>query len=78
MQNIPAPDAVDQALQQLAPARNQTLAELAAEMVAQQQWEEHAQAAYDAFHARPVSANELLTGEELFALVRDPQVHSEP
>lgn len=73
MQHIAVPDAVYQALQQLAATRNQTPAELVAEFVAQQQWEEHAVAAIEASRARPPSANRSLTEEELFALIRDPE-----
>ncbi len=71
MTSIALPDEIYQALLTLAGERNVSPDELLANLIAQEQWEEHAAHAYDAYHARTDNPHEALTGEEFLQSLQD-------
>ena len=71
MTNIAISDEVYQALVSLANERHVLPEELLAALIAQEQWEEHAATAYDAYHARTDLPHEVLTDEEFLQSLQD-------
>ena len=70
MRTITIPDEIYDSITELATGRGQTVEQLLADLIAQEQWEEHATQAYDAYHARggpgQSPPREALTEEEFF------------
>ncbi len=70
MTTIAIPDEVYQSLAELAAERNLTPEQYLVELIAQEQWEEHAASAYDAYHARNDNPQERLNEEEFLTSLR--------
>jgi len=71
MTTIAIPDEVYQALVSLAVERHVLPDELLADLIAQEQWEEHAANAYDAYHAGADKPQEVLTDDEFLQSLED-------
>jgi hypothetical protein len=71
MQKLVLSDTLFHTIESLAAARGQSPEEFVAALVEQEQWEEHAVQAYDAYHSRSQGPTETLSEEEFFEWLRD-------